>query len=117
MAKYLVLIYEDENLWESADEQANTEGLQRHRKFQLEHTEAVAGSFALEFTSTATSIRPSERSGFVVTDGPFVETKEVLCGAYLIEAASDTAAVEIARRVPAPYGGVEVRRVRAFEPG
>jgi hypothetical protein len=116
MAKYLVLIYEDEKLWESADDQTNAEALRRHIEFQTEHGQAVAGAHALEFTSTATSIRPDDRGGFVVTDGPFFETKEALCGVYLIEAANDTAAVEIARKVPAPYGGVEVRKIRVFEP-
>jgi hypothetical protein len=47
----------------------------------------------------------------VVTDGPFAETKEALGGYYLIEAADLDEAIAIAKQVPAPYGGVEVRPV------
>ena len=46
---------------------------------------------------TATSIR-----GDVVTDGPFVETKEALGGFYLIEARDLDHAIEIAKLCPAP---------------
>ncbi|MEZ6186844.1 MAG: YciI family protein [Planctomycetota bacterium] len=48
-----------------------------------------------------------------VTDGPFVETKEVLTGFFLIEAADLEAATEIARGCPALFHGesVELRPV------
>jgi hypothetical protein len=50
--------------------------------------------------------------GGLVTDGPFVETKEQLGGFYLVEAASDDEALAIAREMPASPGLVtEVRRV------
>ncbi len=55
---------------------------------------------------TATSIR-----GDIVTDGPFVETKEALGGFYLVEARDLDHAIEIAKLCPAPYGGVEVRPI------
>ena len=44
-----------------------------------------------------------------VTDGPFVETKEALAGYYLLEVDDLDAALAVARDVPAPFGGVEVR--------
>ena len=44
-------------------------------------------------------------------DGAFAETKEVIGGYYLIEAADLDAALRIARAVPAPFGGIEVRPV------
>jgi hypothetical protein len=115
MAKYIVLIYEDEKRWEQADERTNGEVFQKHMEFRGRNGAAVVGGEPLEFTVTATSVRPDGPGGFVVTDGPFIETKEALCGFYLIEAADDAAAVELAKQVPAPYGGVEVRRVRAME--
>src|SRR3954447_9886070 len=37
----------------------------------------------------------------VVTDGPFVETKEQLCGFYLVEVGSEDEALAVARAVPA----------------
>ena len=45
-----------------------------------------------------------------VTDGPFAETKEVLCGFIFIEAADADEARRIAAGIPmARYGSIEVR--------
>ncbi len=48
-----------------------------------------------------------------MTDGPFADTKEVLGGLCLVEAANLDEAIELAARVPAArFGGaVEVRPV------
>ena len=52
--------------------------------------------------------------GDLVTDGPFVETKEQLGGFYLVEVASEEEALAIAREMPASPGLVaEIRRVPA----
>ncbi|GAA1770838.1 YciI family protein [Luedemannella helvata] len=70
---------------------------------------AVTG-FALQPSTTATSIR-----GDVVTDGPFIEAKEVVAGFFVLEAPSLEVAIEIAKLNPATIeGGVEVRPL--FEP-
>lgn len=46
----------------------------------------------------------------IITDGPFVETKEHLGGFYIINSADLDAALDVARLVPLPDGGaVEVR--------
>jgi hypothetical protein len=51
----------------------------------------------------------------LVTDGPFAETKEVVAGFALVEAASRAEAVEIAERVPhAKWDTVVVREVGRF---
>jgi hypothetical protein len=51
--------------------------------------------------------------GFLVTDGPFAEAKEVLGGYFIIEAPSYDGAVEIAKSCPhLEYRGrIEVRQV------
>ena len=52
-----------------------------------------------------------------ITDGPFAETKEQLAGFYLIDAASQDEAMQIAARIPpAREGSIEVRPVRELEP-
>ena len=53
----------------------------------------------------------------VVTDGPFVEGKELIGGYYVIEAADLDAAVEVAKDFPDfdLEGTVEVREVQVFE--
>lgn len=57
------------------------------------------------------TVRGSER---VVTDGPYAESKDLVTGAMIIEAASLEDAVEVARGCPTyEFGGsVEVRPVQ-----
>jgi hypothetical protein len=53
----------------------------------------------------------------VVTDGPFTETKEMLAGFYLIDAADEEEALRIAATIPpAREGSIEVRPVRELDP-
>jgi hypothetical protein len=49
--------------------------------------------------------------GRQVIDGPFAETKELLGGYYVIEAASRDEAVGWAKRIPLTTGCVEVYRI------
>lgn len=69
---------------------------------------AMTAAFALQPRETATSIR-----GDVVTDGPFVDAKEVVAGFFVIEAPDLDAALRIAGDNPVTRqgGGVEVRPV------
>src|SRR6185436_1720463 len=57
-------------------------------------------------------------AGFVV-DGPFAETKEQLLGFYVVEFASDEAAIEAARalRRANPSAVYEIRPVSLYLPG
>ncbi len=109
MAQYAILIYEAESGYAGGGEAAWQQAMEAHGRFAGQVGERggkITGGDALEPTATATSIR-----GDIVTDGPFVETKEALGGFYLIEARDLDHAIEIAKRCPAPYGGVEVRPV------
>jgi hypothetical protein len=114
MAQYLILIYEDEAGYATADAAVMGEVMAGHQKFGEDNDKAVAGGNALEPTSTATSIRPDGAGGFTVTDGPFAETKEALGGYYLVEAADLDEAIAIAKQVPARFGGLEVRPIMVF---
>jgi hypothetical protein len=69
-------------------------------------------SEALQPVRTAETVRV--RNGKVsVTDGPFAETKEILAGFYLIDAADLNDAIQIASKIPpAQVGSIEVRPVR-----
>jgi hypothetical protein len=68
----------------------------------------------LQPAETATCVRVAG-GRTLMTDGPFADTKEVLGGLYLIEAANLDEAIELAARIPATrHGGVvEVRPVVA----
>jgi hypothetical protein len=69
----------------------------------------LVGAEQLQVVDTATSVRL--RSGErLLTDGPFIETKEHLLGFYLVEVSDLDAAIDWAARMPAVrYGTVEVR--------
>lgn len=113
MSQYLILIYEDEAFYASATPEMYEEVMQAHNRF-AEQVPAlgakVVGGNALQPTATATTIRAD-----VVTDGPFLETKEALGGYYLIEAADLDQALAVAKLCPAAGGGVEVRPVMVFD--
>ena len=51
----------------------------------------------------------------LVTDGPFIETKEVLAGVFVIEARDLDHALALAKLTPIVDGGVEVRPLLGFE--
>ncbi|HVV21804.1 MAG TPA: YciI family protein [Pseudonocardiaceae bacterium] len=109
MAQYLILLYEEESGYADATPEFIQEVLDAHERFQQQVTELGAEILTareLAESATATSIR-----GDVVTDGPFVETKEALGGFYLVEARDLDHALAVAKLVPARFGGVEVRPI------
>jgi hypothetical protein len=109
MAEYVILIYGNEPDRTPEDIERVMEA---HNRFPGQ-VEALGGKIiagkALQLAATATSIR-----GDVVTDGPFVETKEVLGGYYLIEADDLDQALAIGKLCPAD-SGVEVRPAMIFD--
>jgi len=110
MANYLILIYRGEQEAQAQGDEVSA----AYRQFMLHHAGALRGGAALEPVETATSVRSDGRGGFTVTDGAFAESKEVLGGYYVIEAADLDEALAIAKEVPAPGGGVEVRPIRVM---
>jgi hypothetical protein len=108
MPQYAVLLFE-----RVAPEDLPPEVMQAHRQLPERIAELggreVAG-MALQPNETATSIR-----GGVVTDGPFIETKEVLAGVFVLEARDLDHALALAKLTPIVDGGVEVRPLLGFE--
>jgi hypothetical protein len=106
--QYALLIYEAPGSYDgvSAEElEARTS-----EYMAISSDESVTAGAHLQPVETATTVR--EREGqFVVSDGPFAETKEVFGGYFLVDAADLDVALGIARRIPAVrFGGsVEVR--------
>ena len=110
MAQYAFLLYAPLH---DADEEGSPEDRAAHDRHSedLQRNGTMIAAFALEHPLTATSIR-----GDVMTDGPFLEAKEVIVGFCIIEAADLDAALETARTNPIVHqgGGVEVRPVEAW---
>jgi hypothetical protein len=111
MTRYVVLIYEQQSPDWPAD--MPPEVLQASEEFDgwiAEQGGRTIAGLALESSATATSIR-----GDVVTDGPFIETKEALAGVYILEARDLDHAIALASRTPVANGGVEVRPLLDFQ--
>ena len=77
----------------------------------LEDAGVLLAGDGLRAADTATTVR--HRAGAeLLTDGPFVESKEQLLGYYLVDVTDLDAALAWARRMPnAAWGAVEVRPV------
>ena len=109
MPNYLVMIYDNEAAWVTADESAARDLMEEHNQFSEANGHALRGGAQLAGSETATSIRRATDGSFAVTDGTFAETKEGLGGYYVIEAADLDEALTVAKQVPMGFGGLEVR--------
>jgi hypothetical protein len=105
MAQYAVLIYAGDSAHRPDATAADTGPHDLHAR-ELERSGALLAAYALTPRDLATSVR-----GDVITDGPFVDTKEIVAGFYILEAPDLDAALAIAKLNPACQmgGGVEVR--------
>jgi hypothetical protein len=115
--QYLLLIYGDQNGWESMSEEERGQVFQAYGTFteDLEKSGAMVAGNALQPTETATTVRV-RNDETLTTDGPFAETKEQLGGYYLVDVNSIDEALEWAAKIPgARHGAIEVRPVMVFE--
>ena len=104
MAKYLVLIYGNEGTWAgetAAWHEANTA---RHQAFIAAAGTSIVGGNELEPTARAVSIRADSSGKASATDGPFLETKEIVGGYYLLDAPDLAEAIRLARLIPEATG-------------
>ena len=115
--RYMLLCYDDEGAWAKAGMDVKEAAMKE--AVALTHELDKKGQYILasplKEAASATTIRV--RNGKpVVTDGPFVETREVLGGFYLIDVANLDEAIAIAARHPgARLGSVEVRPIHELE--
>ncbi|HLZ35658.1 MAG TPA: YciI family protein [Nitrospira sp.] len=112
--KYMLLVHHDEEAFGQFSEARRQDILKE--SIDLTHQLHANGQYLsaspLHPASTAAIVRV--RNGKpLVTDGPFIETREQVAGYFLIEAKDLNEAISIASRVPgARIGTVEVRPVR-----
>lgn len=109
MAQYAVLIYAHNSAHAPDATPEDTESCDRHSD-ELAQSGSMVMAYALTPRDMATSI-----SGDTITDGPFLDSKEVVAGFYVIEAPDLDAALAIARLNPVVRdgGGVEIRPVHS----
>ncbi|GIH19898.1 YciI family protein [Rugosimonospora africana] len=112
MAQYAVLIYANDSAHAPDSTPEDREDCDRHAD-ELTGRNAMLAAYALTPRAMATSIR-----GDTVTDGPFLDSKEIVAGFYVIEAPTLDVAVAIARTNPVvdQGGGVEVRPIHSGGP-
>jgi hypothetical protein len=111
--RYMLLIYQDEKVWESHTEAERQQIYGEYRQLREELT--ANGKFLtgdqLQPANTADTVRVRDNQP-LITDGPFTETREQLGGFFLIEAKDLAEANAIAARIPsAREGSIEVRPV------
>jgi hypothetical protein len=107
MAQYAVLIFERETPGGPSPELLEAHAALPSRI--AEQGGRVLAGLALEPSGTATAIR-----GDLVTDGPFIETKEAMAGIFVLEARDLDHALALAALTPIVDGGVEVRPLTGF---
>lgn len=109
--RYALLAYGNTDVMQqrSAAEQAEI----RARIAQLLERPSITGWVRLQSAGSATTVR-HEQGRTLLTDGPFVDSKDFLGGMILIEAADLDEALAIAAELQEPQGGgaIEVRPVR-----
>ena len=81
---------------------------------QLLDADAFIAGEGLQPSATATTVAHTESGERVVTDGPFVETKEQVGGFYVLDCENLDEALEWAKKVPARAGNIEVRPVMDY---
>jgi hypothetical protein len=106
----------DATAWESWSQEEQEADVDRHRAWFKKYGEKLQGGEELDYPQTVKSLRPGRQGeGVVVTDGPYVETKEFLGGFVVIEAADWDEALAIASEWPSlqsqPNATVQLQQV------
>lgn len=109
--KYLLLIYDDEQVWAKMSEAERGQMFADYGQFS--QSVKTSGHYVtgarLQPIAAATSVRVRDGKR-LLTDGPFAETREQLGGYYLIEAKDLDDALAVAARIPSARSGtIEVR--------
>ncbi|HEV8329279.1 MAG TPA: YciI family protein [Nitrospiraceae bacterium] len=112
--KFMLLVHHDEEAFNKMSEETKGDLLVESIRLcrQLDGTGQYLSASPVHPAATAAIVRVRDGRP-LVTDGPFIETREQMAGYFLIEARDRDEAVAIAGRVPgARIGTVEVRPVR-----
>lgn len=111
MPNYMILIYGDEQRWDTIGAAEMKEIDEGHRLFRERAGAAIRSSGQLESSNTAATLRAGEGEKPLITDGPFLETREVVGGFYVIEAADRDEAISLASclaEIRHEHSGVQV---------
>jgi hypothetical protein len=109
--KFMLIVHHDEETFNKIEKEKRQQMLAE--SIELTHQLHAAGQYLsaspLQPAATAVMVRVREGKP-LVTDGPFIETREQIAGYFLVNAQDLNEAISIATRVPgARIGTVEVR--------
>jgi hypothetical protein len=116
---YAILAYHveaDVLSWTAAEDAAVMAGLSQVHE-HLKKDRQLGPAARLDATRKARTLRGAGDG--IVIDGPFAETKEQLLGFYIVDCASDDAAVDAARKLRRANPGAvyEIRPIMLYLPG
>lgn len=109
--KYLLLVHHNEDRFNTMPEGTRKDMLAESIQLcqQLDSKGQYIHASPLQPEATGSVVQVREGKG-IVTDGPFMETREQLAGYFLVDVENREEAIRIAERVPgARIGAVEVR--------
>jgi hypothetical protein len=102
--KYMVLIGNQEDGWNHLSDEEQRALYGRIEAWWEEHARAgeIVDGHELQPSETATTVRIDRNGQTSVTDGPFVEGKEIVGGYALIDVPDLDAAIKLVSGWPAP---------------
>jgi hypothetical protein len=113
MPKYLLLLHDNPASFANVSPEQMQKVIEKYMAWGAKLRKAGIVEASNKLTNEPGRVMRSKDGQIRVTDGPYSETKEVLGGYYLIEAASYDQAIERTRDCPhLEYGGtIEVRQI------
>jgi len=112
MARYMLLIFGDAQQWAAMTDEEAVAHDAAHNAFHAAAGSRLIGGGALQPAPVATTLRSDGMDGFIITDGPFLETKEAVGGYYQLEASDLDEVIKLASMLPEVHAGhsaVEIR--------
>ncbi len=102
--KYMMLIAGSEEAWSGLSEEEEGRLMGEIGRWWGEQEAAgrIVEGHQLQPASTATTVRPNATSGATVTDGPFIDAKEVVGGYGILDVADLDEAIALASGWPGP---------------
>ena len=111
--KYMLLIYGNEDLWESFAETDMAQLIRETDALQVElrETGEFVGAYGVADQAQAKTVRLQEGVP-AVTDGPYIEAKEYIGSFTIVDVDSEERALEIAAQNPVSrFTPIEVRPI------
>jgi hypothetical protein len=112
--KYVLLFVETEQFEKDLEAMSQTDrdrAFERVGKWMIDHADKIRGGNKLQPAHTATTVRLDRGDEPFVTDGPFVEGKEVVSGYTEIDVADLDEALRMVRSWP----GCPIVEIRPLE--